>query len=50
MQIEEVRVRLNLDVTVASDSLPAPAPIESFADMVVNFIDKKRSIFLLFSL
>lgn len=35
MQIEEVRLRLNVDVTVASDSPPAPAPIESFEDMVI---------------
>ncbi|XP_028768863.1 ATP-dependent RNA helicase DBP2 isoform X1 [Neltuma alba] len=35
-QIEEVRLRLNLDVSVASDSLPAPAPIESFSDMCLN--------------
>lgn len=42
IQIEEVRLRLNLDVTVASDSpaasdsRAAPAPIESFTDMVFN--------------
>ncbi|KAK4274935.1 hypothetical protein QN277_018092 [Acacia crassicarpa] len=35
-QIEEVRLRLNLDVSVASDSLPAPAPIESFSDMCLH--------------
>ncbi|BAT88219.1 DEAD-box ATP-dependent RNA helicase 20-like isoform X1 [Vigna umbellata] len=35
-QIEEVRSRLNLDVTVASDSPPAPAPIESFTDMCLH--------------
>ncbi|KAL9320155.1 hypothetical protein ACSQ67_011994 [Phaseolus vulgaris] len=35
-QIEEVRSRLNLDVTVASDSPPAPAPIESFTDMCLD--------------
>ncbi|KAL2488467.1 ATP-dependent RNA helicase DBP2 [Forsythia ovata] len=32
-QIEEVRLRLNVDVTVSPNSLPAPAPIESFVDM-----------------
>ncbi|KAH7657596.1 ATP-dependent RNA helicase DDX5/DBP2 protein [Dioscorea alata] len=32
-QIEEVRMRLNVDVTVATDSPPAPAPVESFTDM-----------------
>ncbi|KAL6312893.1 hypothetical protein AAG906_032152 [Vitis piasezkii] len=32
-QIEEVRLRLNVDVTVAPDLPPAPAPIESFTDM-----------------
>ncbi|CAJ1960613.1 unnamed protein product [Sphenostylis stenocarpa] len=35
-QIEEVRSRLNLDVTVAFDSPPAPAPIESFTDMCLH--------------
>lgn len=35
-QIEEVRHRLNLDVTVSSDSLAAPAPIESFNDMCLH--------------
>ncbi|KAI4307780.1 hypothetical protein L6164_030928 [Bauhinia variegata] len=35
-QIEEVRLRLNLDVTVELDSLPAPAPIESFMDMCLH--------------
>ncbi|KAH1226225.1 DEAD-box ATP-dependent RNA helicase 24 [Glycine max] len=35
-QIEEVRSRLNLDVAVASDSPPAPAPIESFTDMCLH--------------
>ncbi|KAK9124785.1 hypothetical protein Sjap_014387 [Stephania japonica] len=35
-QIEEVRLRLNVDVTVASGSLTAPAPIESFTDMCLN--------------
>lgn len=34
IQIEEVRLRLNVDVIVAPDLLPAPAPIESFTDMV----------------
>ena len=34
-QIEEIRSRLNVDVTFAVDSEPSPAPIESFADMVV---------------
>ncbi|KAI5649018.1 hypothetical protein M9H77_35023 [Catharanthus roseus] len=32
-QIEEVRLRLNVDVTVAPNSIAAPAPIESFNDM-----------------
>lgn len=32
-QIEEVRLRLNVDVLAASDSLSPPAPIESFNDM-----------------
>lgn len=35
-QIEEVRLRLNVDVTVASDSPSAPAPIESFEDMCLH--------------
>ncbi|XP_061366786.1 ATP-dependent RNA helicase DBP2-like isoform X2 [Gastrolobium bilobum] len=35
-QIEEVRLRLNLDVTIASDSPAAPAPIESFTDMCLH--------------
>ncbi|XP_027334905.1 ATP-dependent RNA helicase DBP2-like isoform X2 [Abrus precatorius] len=35
-QIEEVRSRLNLDVTVVTDSPPAPAPIESFTDMCLD--------------
>lgn len=35
-QIEEVRSRLNLDVAVATDSPPAPAPIESFTDMCLH--------------
>ncbi|KAJ0964668.1 hypothetical protein J5N97_025806 [Dioscorea zingiberensis] len=35
-QIEEVQMRLNVDVTVASDSPPAPAPVESFTDMCLH--------------
>ncbi|KAM7496348.1 hypothetical protein LguiA_020762 [Lonicera macranthoides] len=35
-QIEEVRLRLNVDVAVAEDSPPAPSPIESFADMCLD--------------
>ncbi|PNX82131.1 DEAD-box ATP-dependent RNA helicase, partial [Trifolium pratense] len=35
-RIEEVRLRLNLDVTVSSDSPAAPGPIESFNDMCLN--------------
>ncbi|XAR60823.1 RNA helicase [Bertholletia excelsa] len=35
-QIQEVRLRLNVDVTVASESSPTPAPIESFADMSLH--------------
>ncbi|CAK9162107.1 unnamed protein product [Ilex paraguariensis] len=35
-QIEEVRLRLSVDVTVAQDSPPAPAPIESFTDMCLH--------------
>ncbi|KAL5823957.1 hypothetical protein ACOSQ4_021857 [Xanthoceras sorbifolium] len=35
-QIEEVRSRLNVDVTVASGSLLAPAPVESFMDMCLH--------------
>ncbi|KDP45713.1 hypothetical protein JCGZ_17320 [Jatropha curcas] len=36
-QIEDVRTRLNVEVNVASeDSLPAPAPIESFEDMCLH--------------
>ncbi|XP_062081614.1 DEAD-box ATP-dependent RNA helicase 52A-like isoform X2 [Humulus lupulus] len=35
-QIEEVRCRLNVDVTSAPDSEPAPAPIESFEDMCLH--------------
>lgn len=34
VQISEVRSRLNVDVKVSPDSPPAPAPIESFMDMV----------------
>lgn len=34
LQIEEVRLQLNVEVAVSPDSLPAPAPIESFNDMV----------------
>lgn len=34
LQIEEIRLRLNVDVAVALDSHPAPAPVESFTDMV----------------
>ncbi|KAI3941506.1 hypothetical protein MKW92_037910 [Papaver armeniacum] len=34
--IEEVRLRLNLDVTVARDSAPAPAPVESFTDLCLH--------------
>ncbi|KAL0436624.1 UNVERIFIED_CONTAM: ATP-dependent RNA helicase DBP2 [Sesamum radiatum] len=32
-QVQEVRLRLNVDVSVPPDSLHAPAPIEAFADM-----------------
>ncbi|KAF6143032.1 hypothetical protein GIB67_041100 [Kingdonia uniflora] len=35
-QIEEVRMRLNIDVTVSGESSPAPAPIESFTDMCLD--------------
>ncbi|KAG1338160.1 DEAD-box ATP-dependent RNA helicase 20-like [Cocos nucifera] len=35
-QIEEVRLRLNVEVEVSSDSLPSPAPIESFNDMCLH--------------
>ncbi|XP_039144027.1 DEAD-box ATP-dependent RNA helicase 52A-like [Dioscorea cayenensis subsp. rotundata] len=35
-QIEEVRMRLNVDVTVAADSPPAPSPVESFTDMCLH--------------
>lgn len=33
---EEVRLRLNVDVTAAPDSAPIPAPIESFTDMCLH--------------
>lgn len=45
MQIEDVRMRLNVEVTVALDSPPAPAPIESFEDMVTFVIWIMRIIF-----
>ncbi|GFZ13402.1 P-loop containing nucleoside triphosphate hydrolases superfamily protein [Actinidia rufa] len=35
-QIQEIRLRLNVDVTVASESFLAPAPIESFTDMCLH--------------
>ncbi|PSS14167.1 ATP-dependent RNA helicase [Actinidia chinensis var. chinensis] len=35
-QIQEVRLRLNVDVTVDSESFHAPAPIESFTDMCLH--------------
>lgn len=35
VQVEEVCMRLNVDATVPPDSQPAPAPIESFTDMVM---------------
>lgn len=35
-QIEEVCLRLNLDVSVSPDSAPAPPPIESFTDMCLH--------------
>lgn len=38
IQIEEVRIRLNLDVTAPSGSPDAPTPIETFTDMVLDFI------------
>ncbi|KAL6200490.1 hypothetical protein ACLB2K_030271 [Fragaria x ananassa] len=34
--IEEVCLRLNLDVSVSPDSAPPPAPIESFTDMCLH--------------
>ncbi|XP_058075376.1 ATP-dependent RNA helicase DBP2-like isoform X2 [Magnolia sinica] len=36
LEIEEVRLRLNVDVTAAPDSPPAPPPIESFTDMCLH--------------
>lgn len=33
-QVQEVCMRLNVDAIVPPDSQPAPAPIESFTDMV----------------
>lgn len=45
-QTEEVRSRLNVDVTVASGSPSAPAPIESFADMVNMYLaDENKRFF-----
>lgn len=44
-QTEEVRSRLNVDVTVASGSPSAPAPIESFADMCLHPSIMKDIIF-----
>ncbi|XP_031101209.1 DEAD-box ATP-dependent RNA helicase 20-like [Ipomoea triloba] len=35
-QIEEIRLRLNVDVAVALDSHPALAPVESFTDMCLH--------------
>ncbi|KMZ67605.1 putative ATP-dependent RNA helicase, partial [Zostera marina] len=35
-QVEEVRERLNVDVTVSSESPLAPSPIETFTDMNLN--------------
>lgn len=35
-QIEEIRLRLNVDVNVAPGSRPAPSPIESFPDMCLH--------------
>ncbi|XP_057429149.1 DEAD-box ATP-dependent RNA helicase 20-like isoform X2 [Lotus japonicus] len=35
-QIEEVRIRLNLDVTAPSGSPDAPTPIETFTDMCLH--------------
>ncbi|KAK4370265.1 hypothetical protein RND71_009740 [Anisodus tanguticus] len=35
-QIEEIRLRLNVDVNVVPGSCPAPSPIESFPDMCLH--------------
>ncbi|KAE9463650.1 hypothetical protein C3L33_04440, partial [Rhododendron williamsianum] len=35
-QTQEVRLRLNVDVAVPSESSPAPPPIESFTDMCLH--------------
>ncbi|KAK4731532.1 hypothetical protein R3W88_024520 [Solanum pinnatisectum] len=35
-QIEEIRLRLNVDVNVSPGSCPAPSPIESFPDMCLD--------------
>ncbi|CAN6469447.1 unnamed protein product [Victoria cruziana] len=35
-QIEDVRLRLNVDVMIPQDTAPAPTPIESFTDMCLN--------------
>lgn len=35
-QIEEIRLRLNVDVNVSPVSCPAPSPIESFPDMCLH--------------
>ncbi|KAL3328155.1 hypothetical protein AABB24_035676 [Solanum stoloniferum] len=35
-QIEEIRLRLNVDVNVYPGSCPAPSPIESFPDMCLD--------------
>ncbi|KAL3653191.1 hypothetical protein CASFOL_002872 [Castilleja foliolosa] len=35
-QVQEVRMRLNVDATVPPDSQQAPAPIESFTDMSLH--------------
>jgi uncharacterized protein YfkK (UPF0435 family) len=42
MQIEEIRSQLKINVSVASGSPPAPAPIESFEDMVNSLKKKKK--------
>lgn len=34
LQTQEVRLRLNVEVAVPSESTPVPPPIESFTDMV----------------